>query len=366
MNLIYNKLIIFLCCLGFCVTAHSPESLIPPTIFSIICTCLISYFNKPVISIIIGSVFIILSGIFPVFIFFLPVIAYDFYLSKDQFIIGVMAIPLLIHYFSIAGSELLMLLILFAASLLLKKHTTTLENLTKTYTSMRDETVEFSKQLEIRNRELMEKQDYEINLATLNERNRIAREIHDNIGHILSRSILQVGALIAVTPEGIVRENLIKLKDSLTGGMNSIRNSIHNIHETSVDLHAKLEGLLQDFTFCDTYLDYNITNIPNAKATYSIIYIVREALSNIIKHSNATHVTVSLLEQPAIYQLIIKDNGSAADTDKQVYGMGLQSMQERVTTLNGIMNIDTENGYKIFISIPIQKAFTENEGEKND
>ena len=361
MNLIYNKLIIFLCCLGFSATALAPEVLIPPTILSIICTCLISYFNQPIFSLIISGIFIVVSGIFPTFIFFLPVIAYDFYLTKEQYIIGAMAIPLLLHYFTITGTQLLMLLILFAASFLLKKHTTDLENLTKTYTTMRDETVEFSKKLEIRNKELMEKQDYEVNLATLNERNRIAREIHDNIGHILSRSILQVGALIAITSDSMIKEQLTQLKDSLTDGMNSIRNSIHNIHEESVDLHQKLEGLLQDFTFCDTYLDYNITTAPNAKATYSIIYIVKEALSNIIKHSNATHVTISLIEQPAIYQIIIKDNGTCTDLKEPIYGMGMQSMQERVNTLGGILNINTEDGYKIFISIPI-----ENKGDNHD
>lgn len=51
---------------------------------------------------------------------------------------------------------------------------------------MRDTTKEIAMQLKQQNRDLMEKQDYEINIATLNERNRIAREIHDNVGHLLS------------------------------------------------------------------------------------------------------------------------------------------------------------------------------------
>lgn len=55
--------------------------------------------------------------------------------------------------------------------------------------------------LQEKNKNLMEKQDYEIYLATLRERNRIAREIHDNVGHMLSRSILQMGALITIHKE---------------------------------------------------------------------------------------------------------------------------------------------------------------------
>ena len=55
--------------------------------------------------------------------------------------------------------------------------------------------------LQEKNKNLMEKQDYEIYLATLRERNRIAREIHDNVGHMPSRSILQMGALITIHKE---------------------------------------------------------------------------------------------------------------------------------------------------------------------
>lgn len=63
---------------------------------------------------------------------------------------------------------------------------------------MRDTDTELKLVMEQRNRELLEKQDNEIYLATLRERNRIAREIHDNVGHMLSRSILQVGALATI------------------------------------------------------------------------------------------------------------------------------------------------------------------------
>ncbi len=66
---------------------------------------------------------------------------------------------------------------------------------------MRDTDTELKLVMEQRNRELLEKQDNEIYLATLRERNRIAREIHDNVGHMLSRSILQVGALATICKE---------------------------------------------------------------------------------------------------------------------------------------------------------------------
>ena len=64
----------------------------------------------------------------------------------------------------------------------------------------RDESTEMAMHLAEKNKDLMEKQEYEVHLATLAER-RIAREIHDNVGHMLSSAILQVGALRAVNAQ---------------------------------------------------------------------------------------------------------------------------------------------------------------------
>ena len=93
---------------------------------------------------------------------------------------------------------------------------------------MRDTDTELKLVMEQRNRELLEKQDNEIYLATLRERNRIAREIHDNVGHMLSRSILQVGALATICKEETIRQQLAGINDTLNQAMNSIRESVHD------------------------------------------------------------------------------------------------------------------------------------------
>ena len=76
--------------------------------------------------------------------------------------------------------------------------------------------------------------------------------------------------------------------------------------------------LTENYKFCEIILEYNVEEIYNSQIKYAIIAIVKEALSNIIKHSNATKVDVSMIEHPAFYQLIIYDNGSKlciGDTD---------------------------------------------------
>ena len=79
--------------------------------------------------------------------------------------------------------------------------------------------------------------------------------------------------------------------------------------------------------------------------------MVKESLSNVMKHSNASEVSVTIVEHPAIYQLIIKDNGTKGSYDRNK-GIGIQNIEDRVNALDGNMHISTENGFRIFISIP--------------
>ncbi|HHW48725.1 MAG TPA: two-component sensor histidine kinase [Clostridiaceae bacterium] len=201
------------------------------------------------------------------------------------------------------------------------------------------------------NRELIEKQDYELHLATLNERNRIAREIHDNVGHLLSSAILQTGALLMVTKDEKLRKCLKDLNDTLSQAMNNIRNSVHELYDESVDLNVKIEELVKQFTFCELSYEYGIYSNPDKKLKYAFISIVKEALSNIARHSNADRASIVLREHPAFYQLMIRDNGTAKNysTDE---GIGIKNMIDRVHSFNGNINITTKNGFEIFISIP--------------
>lgn len=150
-----------------------------------------------------------------------------------------------------------------------------------------------------------------------------------------------------------MKEHLTNIKDTLSTGMDSIRSSIHNIHEDSLDLQDKLNELLHNFTFCKTAFSYHVNHDFSMKAKYSILFIVKEALSNIMKHSNATLVTITISELPGLYQIIIHDNGTTAQSStRDSSGMGVQSMSERVNALGGNFYTDSRDGFKIFISLP--------------
>lgn len=369
MEKLYDKMILFLCCTIFLMSYDLTLYTIIPVITVICLSSLITYFNKERVNIIAYTFYVALCIYSPNFIYFLPVLCYDLVCESYRYVIllGLFAVIralLFLPFFTIFT-----LLLISAMAYLLKKRTQALTKAKKDYFTLRDNMMEKADLLRLKNRDLLEKQDYEISNATLNERNRIAREIHDTVGHLLSSSILQIGALLAVCKDASTKESLTNIKDTLSTGMDSIRSSIHNIHEDSMDLQAKLEELVHNFTFCKVVFSYHVNHDFTMKAKYSILSIVKEALSNVIKHSNGDLVTITISELPGLYQILIQDNGTrsrqaAGGMKRDSTGMGIQSMRERIQALDGNFYTDTKDGYKIFISLPKQNKLMNTEPVK--
>ena len=219
---------------------------------------------------------------------------------------------------------------------------------------LRDDSTEYYLLSKQRHLALIEKQDYEIHVATLKERNRIAREIHDNVGHMLSRSLLQAGALMVLNKQEPLTEPLNALKDTLTSAMDSIRQSVHDLHDDSIDLKNSIEELLSEFSTYQIQFDYDMGSAVPAPVKYCFLSIIKEALSNIARHSQATKISITLRKHPVIYQLIINDNGTnKSSTEHYSPGIGILNMQERIRQLNGNFHITKKDGFRIFASIPI-------------
>lgn len=241
----------------------------------------------------------------------------------------------------------------FLVSAVLAWQTTALEELEARYRRSQDDSTERNLLLKEKNRNLIEKQDYEIYTATLKERNRIAREIHDNVGHMLSRAILMVGAMKVVQKESELTEPLKLLEDTLNAAMTSVRESVHDLHDDSVNLKEVMEELTDTFAFCPVKLDYDMGYDVPREIKYSFIAVVKEGLSNVIKHSDATSVHIVLREHPGIYQLIIEDNGTADAIEKESSGgIGIQNMRDRVQMMDGMLQIQKNEGFRIYITVP--------------
>lgn len=346
-----DKIILFICC--FTVYLLWPEwgGNVTPVLIAVIIGSFLSYFDQAKVRTAFTAAAVALSLLLPGLTVFLPMICYDLLLSRYQWLCLSALVPLVPLWHSAPLPISAVTTMLLLGSGYFKYRAMALEKLKNDYYDMRDTTRELAMQLKQQNLDLLEKQDYEINIATLNERNRIAREIHDNVGHLLSSSILQVGALLTVNKDELVKGNLLVVKDTLDEAMNRIRASVHDLHDESIDLYAQIFELVKKFTFCKVDCDYDIKNTPNKKTEYAFISIVREALSNIIKHSDATLVSITFREHPALYQLIISDNGTVKSFDMES-GIGLKNITERIDALGGNIHITIHNGFHIFISVP--------------
>lgn len=286
----------------------------------------------------------------PEFCFYLPLLLYDIYATKLWWgLIGVL--PAIFEPPFEDSRQMILWLFVLAAGLWLSWHTVKYIEMKQKLIYLRDTSAELEMVLKEKNREILEKQDYEVYLATLKERNRIAREIHDNVGHMLSRSILQIGALLTVNKQEPLQEQLNSVRDTMNQAMSSIRESVHDLHDESIDLEQAIKEVTKEMAGkYKLRLEYDMgRHIPRA-VKYCFIATVKEAMSNIVRHSNADSIAVILREHPGFFQMSIEDNGTF-ESEKSEHGMGLQNMKERVEALGGALHISWERGFRIFISI---------------
>jgi signal transduction histidine kinase len=239
-----------------------------------------------------------------------------------------------------------------AAAVIIYIRVSKLEENINNLTALRDEVTEKNLQLSQQNMRLAEAQDNEIHLATLRERNRIAREIHDNVGHMLTRSLLQSGALLIINKDEELREPLSSLKETLDSAMTSIRQSVHDLHDDSIDLKKVISDSLESVS--DRFavrLDYDISESMSGSVKLCIAGVVKECISNAAKHSTGDRLTVILREHPVFYQLMVEDNGSCTEINDT--GIGLKNMTERAENAGGrITFTPSPNGFRVFMTLP--------------
>lgn len=324
-------------------------------LWTVILICGIYFVQRKYVKIALCAVFGLTAIVVPETGLFYPVLVYA--LIKEigwqaGLIISIVGTGLLVNYGDMQPEIIVKFVLGCLMSEILERKT---EKYNKTDIELR-ETVDAGEEkallLSEKNRALMEKQNSEIYAATLRERNRIAREIHDNVGHVLSRTILLTGAARTVNKDQNLDSLLKGLDDSLNSAMDSIRSSVHDLHDDAVNLQETIKNIILDFKGNDVELKYDMSEIIPRDIKYCFISITKEALSNAAKYSGATQIKITMREHPAMYQLCIEDNGRGCpDYAGNSTGIGLKNMQERVEALGGTIRIDGKNGFHIFISI---------------
>lgn len=351
MAILVDKSILFLLSCGILLSAMDGYFVLISILDIISISCFLSFFQSKKIAKLLIGIYVIACCMKPEFCCFLPLLFYDIFFYH-LYILGVIGCISAIQLFNTTKPEIFLgVATVIVLSWCLNNKSKRISFLEQEAKKIRDTSEELHIVLKNKNKDLLEKQEYEIHMATLKERNRIAREIHDNVGHLLSRSILQLGAIMAINKEKVIAENLDYLKNTLTGAMDSIRESVHDLHDESIDLKGTIKKTLEEFPQYKVELDYDIERDSDKAIKYCFITTIKEALSNMAKHSNATKMRILLREHPGFFQLLIEDNGTKIKKNLEE-GMGLENMKERVSHLDGRLDITTEKGFRIFISIP--------------
>jgi two-component system, sensor histidine kinase and response regulator len=200
-------------------------------------------------------------------------------------------------------------------------------------------------------------------LAALEERNRIARDIHDSLGHALVALNIQIESVLTLWKDNELDEAyefLVEAKQLGSTALQSVRQSVSAIRSDPLQgkpLAEAITTLTKDFQHttginpdCQIQLSRPLSNQLS-----TVIYrVVQEALTNICKHANATAVQIHLQFTESGLSLVIQDNGKGFHIDANRSGFGLQGMRERVSGLGGKLEIasDPGQGCRITVSLP--------------
>lgn len=232
-----------------------------------------------------------------------------------------------------------------------------------------EEILDLNYQLSDRNKELkaaydqLESYSQElVSMTETKERNRLAREIHDTLGHALAGIITGLEACIAlidIAPDA-TKIQLKSIIEVAKQGVTDVRRSIHALRPDSLEKYSLESALITSIeemrraTMADITYSFETDLSQFDKEEEDVIYrIVQEAVTNAIRHGKASAIQVSISQTPEYVQVLIKDNGIGCLDVKK--GFGLHHMSERLQMLGGKLFYHGEIGFVICAQFPVRK-----------
>ncbi len=199
-------------------------------------------------------------------------------------------------------------------------------------------------------------------IAIVQERTRITREIHDTVGHTLTTALVELEAgdrLIGISPL-LASEKIALAKGQIRKGLGDIRDSV-KLLQAGLDTKnfvQSVKRLIEETTaHGDIYIKHEIQEVAEleqaqAKALYRAL---QEGLTNGIRHGGGTAFVVKIKKEDESIKFLLQDNGKGCN--KIIKGFGLMSMEERIKELGGILVAasEPEEGFMIDITIPLQR-----------
>lgn len=198
-------------------------------------------------------------------------------------------------------------------------------------------------------------------MAETRERNRLAREIHDTLGHALTGIAAGLDAtsfLVDIAPDK-AKEQLSKIKETALRGLKDVRRSVRKLRPDDLEqlpLHQAIEHMIDDFSASTGMkIDFEILQWPERLRPdqEEVLYrIVQEGMTNARRHGHAHHLTITIGTRRGIIYLLLADDGQGADIRRLQKGFGLRHMQERLALLHGKLRYWSDRGFTLEAIMP--------------
>ncbi len=198
------------------------------------------------------------------------------------------------------------------------------------------------------------------------ERKRIAQDIHDSLGSVLSAAKLKLTEVRELRPEFGTDEKFITGINLLDEASAELRNISHNIMPATLSklgLVPALKNLSEKISSNKglqvSFSAHEFDSRLDEQTEISIYRIILELINNIVKHASASHANVQLVKHPDHINITVEDDGKGFDYPKTLQekkGIGLGNIQSRVEYLKGTIDVDamTGRGTTVIIDIPLE------------
>ncbi len=233
-----------------------------------------------------------------------------------------------------------------------------------TFTELAHSERQAREQLQQANQQLAEYAAQVEQLATMRERNRLAREVHDTLGHYLTVINVQLDVVTKLidTNPARAKEAALKSKQLASEGLNEVRRSVAALRPTPLEdkpLPEALRTLIETSRDAGLMVTFEQTGTARAVSPEieTVLYrTTQEALTNIRKHAHASAASVRLAYAAADVSLRVRDNGTGRQGSED--NVGLSALRERAAALNGTVLAENhlEGGFVLEVTLPLSES----------
>ncbi|MEL7450846.1 MAG: sensor histidine kinase [Pseudomonadota bacterium] len=205
-----------------------------------------------------------------------------------------------------------------------------------------------------RERRLERSRELERQRATLAERERIAHDLHDILGHTLTMVAVKsdlAGKLIDRDPER-ARNEIADVGNAARNALKDIRAAVYDMTATTVETELVMARRALEAAGVSLEVQNHLPPIspPVGKA---LGLTIREAVTNIVRHADADAARIEIDQQGELLRLVVADNGSGGREDASE-GAGLAGVRKRIASLGGKATVERAGGMCISVSLPLE------------